>query len=140
MAFYESLYVLKPSLTDEEIEKSIQKMRGTLERAGATVTRAELWGKKKLAYEVQHERRGTYILLQYEGGGAAVSELERTFRIDDTVMKYLTVKAERTSQTTAAATGARPRAEERVEPKASNIKETAAENPAVEEENHGQLQ
>ena len=62
MRLYESVCILHPSQTDEETGKVIEKMKEILDRSGATIVKLENEGKKKLAYDIQHERRGTYII------------------------------------------------------------------------------
>ncbi len=92
MKFYESVCIVSPSQTDEEITKLIEKIQETVVRAGASVLNIINEGKKKLAYDIQHERRGTYLIVQFEGKGNAVSELERFHRMEDGIMKFLTVE------------------------------------------------
>ena len=93
MAYYESIFILRSSLADEEAEAVIEKMKNVLTKHGATIVKAENWGKKKLAYEIKHDRRGTYILLQFESTQeTVVSELERLYRLEDSVIKFLTVR------------------------------------------------
>ena len=95
MACYESIFILRSSLGDEEAEAVIEKMKSVLTKHGATIVKAENWGKKKLAYEIKHDRRGTYILLQFESAQEnVVSELERLYRLEDSVIKFLTVRVE----------------------------------------------
>lgn len=94
MQSYESLFVLRPSLSDEDTGKLIEKMKGVLEKSGATIQKLDNWGKKKLAYEVKRERKGTYVYLQFEAPGPAIAELERSYRLEDSILKFLTVKQE----------------------------------------------
>lgn len=95
MACYESIFILRSSLGDEEAEAVIEKMKSVLTKHGATIVKVENWGKKKLAYEIKHDRRGTYILLQFEAVQEnVVSELERLYRLEDSVIKFLTVRVE----------------------------------------------
>ncbi len=95
MACYESIFILRSSLGDEEAETVIEKMKSVLTKHGATIVKVENWGKKKLAYEIKHDRRGTYILLQFESEQEnVVSELERLYRLEDSVIKFLTVRVE----------------------------------------------
>jgi small subunit ribosomal protein S6 len=91
---YESLFILRPSLADEDIPKMLDKVKATVERAGGTVEHLSNWGKRKLAYEIKQEKKGIYVQLNYRGNGAVVAELERLFRLDDAALKYLTVKIE----------------------------------------------
>ena len=95
MACYESIFILRASLTDEEASAVMDKMQKALEKLESTIVKAENWGKKKLAYEIDHERRGAYVLLQFESAqGNVVSELERLYRLEDSVIKFLTVRVE----------------------------------------------
>ena len=94
MQLYESIFVVRPALSDEDTQKLIEKMRGVAEKAGAAVLKCENWGKKKLAYEVKRERKGTYVYLNFRSQGNVVSELERSYRLEDSVIKFLTVKLE----------------------------------------------
>jgi small subunit ribosomal protein S6 len=91
---YESLFILRPSLADEDIPKMLDKVKATVERAGGTVEHLSNWGKRKLAYEIKQEKKGIYVQLNYRGNGAVVAEVERLFRLDDAALKYLTVKIE----------------------------------------------
>ena len=91
---YETIFIIKPSLTDEEIAKVIEKTKGIIQRGGGEVVVAENWGKKKLAYEVRKEKKGTYIIVHFKGTGATVSELERSYRLDETIIKFITLKIE----------------------------------------------
>ena len=91
---YESIVILRPSLTDDDIQKTLDKVKSTIEKSGGTIERLENWGKKKLAYEVKREKKGVYVQLNFQGSGVAVTELERFFRLEDAIMKFLTVKLE----------------------------------------------
>ncbi|MDT7042337.1 30S ribosomal protein S6 [Candidatus Nitronereus thalassa] len=94
MAFYESIFILRSSLAEAEAVAIQEKLKGALEKLGASIIKADNWGKKKLAYEVGHDRRGTYSLFQFEASGNVVGELERLYRLEDSVMKFLTVRVE----------------------------------------------
>lgn len=98
MRLYESVCILHPSQTDEDTAKVVEKMKEIVERSGATIVKLENEGKKKLAYDIQHERRGTYITMQFQAGGSVVDELERFQRMEDSVMKFLTVRVPPDSQ------------------------------------------
>src|SRR5256886_12724217 len=91
---YESIFILRPSLADDDIHKTLDKVKSTVEKAGGTIEHLENWGKKKLAYEVKQEKKGVYVQLHFRGNGTAVSELERLFRLEDVILKFLTVKLE----------------------------------------------
>lgn len=94
MQQYESIFIVRPSLSDEDTTKIIDKMKGVVEKSGATVLKSENWGRKKLAYEVKRERKGTFVYLNFRAAGNVVGELERSYRIEDSVLKFLTVRVE----------------------------------------------
>jgi len=91
---YESIFIVRPSLPDEESQKLIDKMKGVLEKSGAAVLKTENWGKKKLAYEVRRERKGVFIYFYFKSEGNTIQELERSYRLEDGVIKFLTVRLE----------------------------------------------
>jgi small subunit ribosomal protein S6 len=93
MQLYESIFIVRPSLSDEDTSKLIDKLKGVIEKSG-TVLKFENWGKKKLAYEVNRERKGTFVYLNFQSKGDLISELERSYRLEDSVIKFLTVRME----------------------------------------------
>ncbi|MEK7293993.1 MAG: 30S ribosomal protein S6, partial [Nitrospirota bacterium] len=91
---YESIFIIRPSLSDDDTNKLIEKMKGLIEKAGATLLILENWGKKKLAYEIKREHRGTFVYLHFKAAGNVVGELEHAYRLEDSVLKFLTVRLE----------------------------------------------
>ena len=89
---YETVYVLNPEMTDEEVEANVQNTVSLLETHGASIIRTERGGKRRLAYPIEKQRYGYYNLIHYHGANAALSELERMFRLSDRVLRYLTVR------------------------------------------------
>jgi small subunit ribosomal protein S6 len=96
MQLYESIFIVRPSLSDEDTTKIIDKLKGVVEKSG-TIVKMENWGKKKLAYEVKRERKGTFVYLNFQSKGDLISELERSYRLEDSVIKFLTVRMEQPS-------------------------------------------
>jgi len=92
MGAYETIIILKPSLTEEEVSSGIEKIKGSIQQAGGEVVALENWGKKKLAYEIRKEKRGTYCVVHFKGIGSVVSELSRTCRLSEWVLQFMTVK------------------------------------------------
>lgn len=89
---YETIYVLRQTVTKESSEGICGRLTEAVTREGGTLTRVENWGRRRLAYPVAKSRRGVYVYLRYVGQGAAVAEVERTLRMLDDVIKYQTVK------------------------------------------------
>ncbi len=88
---YETIYILKAD-TPKETSESIAGRVLDIIKSGGKTTRVENWGRRKLAYEIQRQKRGVYVYLKYLGGGAIVSELERALRLQESVLRYHTVK------------------------------------------------
>lgn len=94
MNTYESIFILKPTLNDEDVQKTVNKLEGIVKLRGELIA-TENWGKKKLAYEVMKEKKGIYVLLRFRGKGDVIMELEKNYRFDDSVIKFLTVKLDK---------------------------------------------
>jgi small subunit ribosomal protein S6 len=96
MRIYESLFIIKPDVPEEEIDQRLEALRTVLTGAGATVDKLDKWGKRKLAYRVDKFREGFYVLVQYTAGPEMVKEFERRLRVSDIVLKFLTVRIDET--------------------------------------------
>jgi len=89
---YETIFVIKPTLSDEEVAAIVDKFKGIIEQQGGVVVAAENWGKKKLAYDIRKERKGFYIVIHLKGTGAVIREIERNYRISEFIIKFMTLK------------------------------------------------
>ncbi len=94
MRKYEIMIVVRPDVTDEEIEKLVGHMEGIVTGAGGKTEKIDKMGRRRLAYRVAHEREGYYILFVLEGDGDTVREFERRLKVTDSVIKYLTVRVD----------------------------------------------
>ena len=83
MELYESLFIIRASVSDQETTALIEKMKAVAEKTGAQFIKSENWGKKKLAYEVKRERKGTYAYFYFRAPNITVGELERSYRLED---------------------------------------------------------
>ena len=92
MNCYETLFVIKPTLTDEEIALQITKVKDILAKEGAELLGTNDMGMRKLAYPVQKNERGYYTILFYKAEGTVIQELERNLKINEDVIKFLTIK------------------------------------------------
>lgn len=92
MNSYETLFVIKPTLTEEEIAAQITKVKDVLAKEGAELVGTDDMGMRKLAYPVQKNDRGYYTVLFYKAEGSVINELERNLKINEDVIKFLTVK------------------------------------------------
>ncbi len=92
MRIYEELFVVRPDVTDEEIDPFIEQLTKVVTGHGGTVEKSEKWGVRKLAYRVQKRTEGYYVLLQFTSGPDTVKEVERRLRVSDMVIKFITVR------------------------------------------------
>jgi small subunit ribosomal protein S6 len=92
MNCYETLFVLKPTLTDEETAAQVEKIKEVLNKVEATLLATDAMGMRKLAYTVEKHERGYYTVLYYKATGSAITEIERNLKINEEVIKFLTVK------------------------------------------------
>jgi len=91
---YETTVIVQPEISSEGTETILKRMDNVLEQGGATRLMCADLGKRKLAYEIEKFQKGHYYVLSYVDGGAVVKELERTLRIDESVLRFMTIKVE----------------------------------------------
>ena len=92
MRHYETLFIVTPDSSEEDLKAVATKIKGVISGMNGIVTSYDEQGKKKLAYSVKKQNKGYYVLMDYVGSADIVSEIERNMRLDDRVLKYLTVK------------------------------------------------
>ncbi len=92
MTAYESIFILRPDLDEEAVNKTCDRITALIPAHGGSVIALEKVGKRRLAYEVKGQLDGFYGILNYEGTGATSAELERTYKISDEVILHILVK------------------------------------------------
>jgi small subunit ribosomal protein S6 len=92
MRNYEIIFILRPDVTDEDVDKLIAQMEGVVTSTGGKIEKVEKLGRRRLAYRVERQREGLYILFRLQGAGNTIKEFERRLKVLDTVIKYLTVR------------------------------------------------
>ncbi len=92
MRKYETFFIVDPDLPDETNSAVDNKIQSIVSANGGEVLAYSPWGKRKLAYPIRKRSRGLYVLMEYSGGPELVAELERNLRIDERVLKFITVK------------------------------------------------
>jgi small subunit ribosomal protein S6 len=90
---YETIFILKPDVTNDAIGQANAKIRHVIEAAGGRMLKVENWGRRKLAYEVKKQLKGIYVFFNYTGGAGLVEEVERNLHLTDTVIRYYSIKA-----------------------------------------------
>ena len=97
---YETIFVLHPELTEEDVEANIQSTVQLLEGKGAEIIRIDRGGKRRLAYVMRKQRYGYYNLIHFRATPAPLPELERMYRLSERVLRYLTVRFDKEEQLT----------------------------------------
>ena len=92
MPNYESTFVLKSDLSEGEIQGELSKVEELIKRGGGKIDKVENWGKKRLAYQVAKNRFGHYLFLIFQCGPQLISELERQYKLNENIIKYLTIR------------------------------------------------
>ena len=90
---YEVVFIVDPT-ADEEVSRLTEGFSQIIVDQGGVITKAETMGKRQLAYEILHHKDGTFVLLEIEGSGREIAELERRMRVNDRVLRYITVRVD----------------------------------------------
>ena len=91
---YETMYILRPDLYDEQLEQAIAKYENLVREQGGENIQIQNRGKRRLAYEINRQRDGIYIQMNYTGPGKIIAPLERAMRLSEEVIRYMTIKQE----------------------------------------------
>ncbi len=94
MPFYESVYIARPDISASQVEALTQQFTETVEAKGGKVTKNEYWGLRTLAYRIKKNRKGHFSLLNLDAPGEALGELDRVMRLNEDVLRYLTVRVD----------------------------------------------
>jgi small subunit ribosomal protein S6 len=89
---YEILYIVRPELDDEQLQQAVGTVNTLIESLGGVTQKTDVWGRRRLAYEVRHLREGQYVLTDFQIEPDRVPEMETTIKISDTVFRHLIVR------------------------------------------------
>ena len=92
MRLYESIFIASPVLADEQVDELVKHYEGIIAEQGGELLKTDKWGRKKMAYEVQKFSEGFYTLFEMNAGPKLIAELERRYRNNDSVIKFLSVR------------------------------------------------
>jgi small subunit ribosomal protein S6 len=139
MRRYETLFIVTPDSSDEELQAVADKFKGVITGMNGKVAAYDEQGKRSLAYNIKKQSKGHYVLLDYLGRADVVAELERHMRLDDRILKYLTVKlADQVDPATVEAEKPKPRKQadltEDAEDEAESLEAQESEEEETEEE------
>jgi small subunit ribosomal protein S6 len=92
---YETVFILTPVLSDNQMKETVEKFKGILANCGAKIANEENWGLRKLAYPIEGKSTGFYCLLEFEAEPTTINTLETQFRRDEKVIRFLTTKLDK---------------------------------------------
>jgi small subunit ribosomal protein S6 len=91
---YELVFIVDPTADDDEVTRLTESLKQIATDQGGTVTKTESMGRRQLAYEILHKTEGSFVLLEIEGSGKEIAELERRMRVNDRIIRYITVRVD----------------------------------------------
>ena len=92
--YYETMYILRPDIAENEVTNHIDKYNKLLEELGVKILDSQMRGKRRLAYQIAKHREGIYVQLSHQGDGQHIFKIEKAMRLSEDVIRYLTVKQE----------------------------------------------
>ena len=113
MPFYENVFIARQDISAAQVEALAETFAGIVTAQGGQITKREYWGLRNLAYRIKKNRKGHYMLFNLDAPPAAVNELERNMRINEDVLRYLTVRVEALEEGPSAVMQNRGRGDER---------------------------
>ena len=93
-SYYETMYILRPDIAEDEVTNHINKYNKLLEDFGGTILDSQMRGKRRLAYQIAKHREGVYVQLSHQGDGQHIFKIEKAMRLSEDVIRYMTVKQE----------------------------------------------
>lgn len=91
---YEVIFIIDSDADDAEVMRLTEAVQKIITDQGGNITKTEMMGKRRLAYEISHKRDGIYVLLEVDGSGAEIAELERRMRVNDRILRYMTIRVD----------------------------------------------
>ena len=92
--YYETMYILRPDIAEEEVNQHIEKYNKLLEGMGGKILDSQMRGKRRLAYTIKKNREGIYVQLSHQGDGQHIAKIEKAMRLSEDVIRYMTIKQE----------------------------------------------
>ena len=91
---YEIVFIIDPGADDAEVMKLSEAIQKIITDQGGVITKIDMMGRRQLAYEINQQKEGSYVLLEVEGSGAEIAELERRMRVNDRILRYMTIRVD----------------------------------------------
>lgn len=141
MSKYELIFIVRPDLPEDEVDKLSAQMESVVTGSGGRIEKIEKMGRRRLAYRVHRQREGFYVLFVFEGAGETVHEFERRLKVSDPVIKFMTIRmdeqlkrAEKTKAQTARREARKPKPKSAVEAPAGHAAASHAPTEAPKQD------
>ena len=128
-SYYETMYILRPDIAEDEVTNHINKYNKLLEEFGGTILDSQMRGKRRLAYQIAKHREGIYVQLSHQGDGQHIFKIEKAMRLSEDVIRYMTVKQEGPLPTPRPSTSSSTKADDKENPETKV--ESKEEQPVV---------
>ena len=117
-SYYETMYILRPDIAEDEVTNHIDKYNKLLEEFGGTILDSQMRGKRRLAYQITKYKEGVYVQLSHQGDGQHIFKIEKAMRLSEDVIRYMTVKQEGPLPTPRPSNKSTPQSENKENPEA----------------------
>jgi small subunit ribosomal protein S6 len=138
MPFYENVFIARQDVSSAQVEALSEAFANLVSEHGGKVTKREYWGLRNLSFRIKKNRKGHYVLFNLDAPPAAVGELERNMRINEDVLRYLTVRVEALEEGPSAVMQARARGEERERERGRRFDREGERPPGAESDAAGE--
>jgi small subunit ribosomal protein S6 len=91
---YEAVFIIDPGCDDSQVGQEVDTVKEIIASGDGKVLETQLWGRRRLAYEIKKKKEGTYVLIRFRGGSALLAELARRFKLNELILRHLTVVSE----------------------------------------------
>jgi small subunit ribosomal protein S6 len=91
---YELIFIVDPTAGDEDVMRLSEGVQKIITGQGGNIVKTEMMGKRQMAYEINHKKDGIYVLLEVEGSGSEIAEVERRMRVNDQILRYMTIRVD----------------------------------------------
>ena len=125
-SYYETMYILRPDIAEDEVTNHIDKYNKLLEEFGGSILDSQMRGKRRLAYQIAKHREGIYVQLSHQGDGQHIFKIEKVMRLSEDVIRYMTVKQEGPLPT--------PRSSNKITPQSENKNNVEAKTETKEKQ------
>jgi len=97
---YETMFIVKATLTDEETQAQIATVKANIEKNGGTIVSVDDMGSRNLAYEIEKQKRGYYYVIYFTAPSESITELERNYRVNESIIRFIFIKSESKTEVT----------------------------------------